>query len=371
MKINILSPGRFHVCDLARELNHNGFDVKVYSYVPTKRTVKFGLPKKCNSSLLIYIMPFLFLEKIIFKKKKWPTKLRIIVQDYLTAILMRKCDILIAMSGDFLYAIKRAKKDGSLIILERGSKHILEQRKILEAIPSLQGEKTVPDMNVKRELAGYKLADYISVASQHVVDSFLLHNYPSEKLFKNPYGVDLKMFSPQPNTKKKYDFIMVGGWCHRKGCDLIIDAIKNTQYTLLHVGGITDLEFPKDKSFTHIEPVDQSKLYRYYAQAKIFLLPSREEGLAMVQAQAISCNLPLIGSKDSGAIDLKEMVEDPQYITILKEYTVEALIKAMKEAMDSYPSLGNKIYAGTAIENLTWKAYGKRYAQFLHQITKK
>lgn len=30
MKINILSPGRFHVLDLARELDKNGFDVKFY-----------------------------------------------------------------------------------------------------------------------------------------------------------------------------------------------------------------------------------------------------------------------------------------------------------------------------------------------------
>ena len=31
MRINILSPGRFHVCDLARELARNGHDVKFYS----------------------------------------------------------------------------------------------------------------------------------------------------------------------------------------------------------------------------------------------------------------------------------------------------------------------------------------------------
>lgn len=371
MKINILSPGRFHVCDLARELDKNGFNVKFYSFVPTKRAVKFGLSKQCCSSLLIYLAPFLFLEKIVFKKKEWTKKLRIIVQDYLTAMLMRRCDVLIAMSGDFLSAVKKAKKQGTLIILERGSKYILEQRRILESIPSLKSKKPVPDMNVKRELEGYQLADYIAVASQHVVDSFLLYNYPQEKLFKNPYGVDLSMFAPQPNVKKKYDFIMVGGWCYRKGCDLIIEAIKKTQYTLLHVGGITDIKFPNDKQFTHIDPVDQSKLSAYYAQAKIFILPSREEGLAMVQAQAIACNLPLIGSKDSGASDLRKLVEYPQYITILNKYTVDALIKVMNEAMASYPSLGNKIYAGTAIKNLTWEAYGKRYAQFLHKITKK
>ena len=46
-KINILSQGRFHMLDLARELDHTGFDIKFYSFIPTSRCIKFGLQKKC------------------------------------------------------------------------------------------------------------------------------------------------------------------------------------------------------------------------------------------------------------------------------------------------------------------------------------
>lgn len=371
IKINILSPGRFHVCDLARELDKNGFDVKFYSFVPAKRSLKFGLPTHCSASLFYLMIPFLAIEKKFFKRQKWAKILSMKVQDYFTAIMMRKCDILIAMSGTFVYAVEKAKKQGSVIILERGSKHILEQKKILESIPSLKGKKPVPDINVKRELKGYELADYIAVASQHVVNSFIIHNYPPEKLFKNPYGVDLKMFSRLPQVEKKYDFIMVGGWSYQKGCDLIIEAIRKTNYTFLHVGSIADLNFPQETRFTHIDAVDQSKLIKYYNQAKIFILPSRQEGLAMVQAQAIACNLPVIGSKDSGAEDLQQMVEYPQFITLIEDYTTDALIKAMNQAMDNYENLKEKTYVGTATENLTWEAYGKRYATFLRSIIKK
>lgn len=371
IKVNILSPGRFHVCDLARELDKNGFDVKFYSFVPTKRTLKFDLPKRCSASLFHLMIPFLAMEKIFFKRQRWAKVLSMKVQDYLTAIMMRRCDVLIAMSGSFVYAVEKAKKQGSIIILERGSKHILEQKKILEYIPSLKGKKPVPDVNVKRELKGYELADYIAVASQHVVDSFLIHDYPLKKLFKNPYGVDLKMFYPLPLIVKKYDFIMVGGWSYRKGCDLIIEAIRKTNYTFLHVGSIVDLNFPQEDRFSHVDAVDQNKLVDYYNQAKIFILPSREEGLAMVQAQAIACNLPLIGSKDSGAEDLQQMVEYSQFITLIEDYTSDSLIKAMYQAMKNYKNLNGKIYAGTAIKNLTWEAYGKRYATFLQSIIKK
>ena len=41
-KINILSQGRFHMLDLARELDHTGFDIKFYSFIPTSRCIKFG-----------------------------------------------------------------------------------------------------------------------------------------------------------------------------------------------------------------------------------------------------------------------------------------------------------------------------------------
>ena len=102
--------------------------------------------------------------------------------------------------------------------------------------------------------------------------------------------------------------------------------------------------------------------------AKIALLPSREEGLAMVQAQAIACNLPLVGSVDSGAEDLRSMVEYPEYIAIIDCYTPECVKNAIEVALKKYDELGEKIYAGSAIENLTWTAYGKRYSEFLKDV---
>lgn len=369
LKINIVSPGRFHVCDLARELDKNGWDVRFYSFVPTRRAKKFGLPSKCNKSILGFIAPFLLLQK--YCKAKWVKQLRIFMQDVFTRLYMRKCDILIAMSGDFVHTVKYAKRKGVTIILERGSKHILEQRKILESIPSLKGTKPVPDANVARELNDYKNADYISVASKHVYESFIKQHFDANKLFVNPYGVDLVMFHPTKNNYRIFDVIMVGGWSYRKGCDLIEQAIRKTNYKFLHVGGIVDLEFPKGGNFTHIDAVDQRQLVDYYNQAKVFLLPSREEGLAMVQAQALACNLPLIGSKDSGAEDLQTLVDYPQYITIIDNYTVDAVIKALDIAIDNYKQLNGKKYAGNAVSSLTWSAYGKRYSDFLHKITRR
>lgn len=372
MKINILSPGRFHVCDLARELARNGHDVKFYSFVPTKRAMKFGLPKECSASLFWPMSPFLALSKKIFPRSQWAAKFTILFQDWLTSVVMRKCDVCIAMSGSFAAAPRKAKKQGAVVIIERGSKHIMEQKRILDSIPSNKGKVTVPYWHIPREIECYDMADYVAVASQHVVRSMLKFGYPKEKLFVNPYGVDLSMFYPDDKVKKEYDVIMVGGWSYRKGCDLIVDAIKQSNYRFLHVGSIVDMEFPQgDERFTHIDAVDQKQLVNYYNQAKVFVLPSREEGLAMVQAQAIACNLPLVGSKDSGAEDLKEIVEHSEFITIIEDFTPAALLKAIDLSMIKQKQLNGIQYAGNAAERLTWKAYGDRYSEFINKIARK
>lgn len=364
MKINILSPGRFHVLDLARELDRNGHDVKFYSFVPKKRAMSFGLPAHCSCSLIWAIAPFLFLAKIF--KKQWAVQLRIWVQDRMTALVMRKCDVLIAMSGDFVVAPRKAKNQGAKIIIERGSKHILEQKRILESIPSLKGKKPVPDANVKRELECYEIADYISIASDHVKRSFLQHGYPEEKLFVNPYGVDLSMFYPT-DCDKQYDVIMVGAWSYQKGCDLVEEAIKCLNCTLLHVGALVDVPFPTGNQFTHVDPVNQNQLIKYYNQAKVFLIPSRQEGLAMVQAQAIACNLPVIGSPDSGAEDLRKLVADPKFVLTIEDHTSVSVAVSIKKALELQKTLSGIPYAGDAINNLTWQSYGDRYNNFLKE----
>lgn len=364
MKINIASPGRFHVMDLARELDRYGYDVRFYSFVPDKRALHFGLRKKCNVSLLVWMAPFLLLSRLfpihLFKS------LTIKVQDYLTGILMRRCDIFIAMSGNYVYSLKKAKKKGAIVILERGSKHILEQKRILESIPSLKGTKPVPDFNVKRELESYELADYVSIASQHVKRSFVERGYPVKKLFVNPYGVDLNDFHIEKITKE-YDVVMVGGWNYRKGVDLLVTACRELNLTLLHVGAIGDMPFPQDSKFIHIDPVDQKQLMHYYNKGRVFVLASREDGFGMVLSQALACGLPIVCSMHTGGRDIGELTGMKDWIFEMKQYTVEDLKVQILSALE-FEKICNP--TELRLDRLSWGAYGKRYAEFLENVVK-
>ena len=105
--------------DLARELDHTGFDIKFYSFIPTSRCIKFGLQKKCIGSLFGIIAPFLILRRI-FPKLSW---IHIKVQDFIMGIFMRKCDICISLTG-YVYAPRIAQKKGAIIIMELSLIHI-------------------------------------------------------------------------------------------------------------------------------------------------------------------------------------------------------------------------------------------------------
>jgi glycosyltransferase involved in cell wall biosynthesis len=105
----------------------------------------------------------------------------------------------------------------------------------------------------------------------------------------------------------------------------------------------------------------------YYNKAKIFILPSREEGLAMVQAQAISCGLPIICSKNSGGEDLKKYLNKKDQVIVMSEISVNELMNCIKLGLDNINDISN---IDSIKENLTWEAYGKRYSEFLKQITK-
>lgn len=371
MIINIASfGGRTHMLDTARELAKHGHIVRFYSYVPTKRAIKFGLKKECSYSIYWFAIPFLILFKI-FGHGKWREDLYNYCCDLFLAYYMKPCDVFIGQSPMHIKSIKRAKKKFKAItILERGISHVLFQQEVLKNIDSTKG--SMSNLHVKRDLKGYKYPDYISVGSDHVKQTFILNGYPVEKIFVNNYGVNLKFFEPTVLDKDDiYDVLIVGQWCYRKGCDLIIDAVKKMNIKLLHVGAIVDIAFPNNPNFKHINPQPEYKLIEYYKKSRIFLMPSRDEGLSLVQPQALACGLPLVCSKYSGGRDLRSSLIDDKYILEMEEYNVECLINKINKGIVLSKSQENKVRnIMKAEDTLSYEAYGNRYNDFLQNIAK-
>jgi starch synthase len=367
MKINIAASHRFHLLDLARELENLGHEVRFYSYVPTKRAIKFGLKKEASFSLFYLMLPFLALVKLS-KGSSWSIKLINKALDLYMSFFMKPCDVYIALGTVYKTSLISAKKRfGAKTILEWGSKHIEEQQRILSEILGLIQQDSY---FTKRSLDGYAFADYIAIASDHVKQSFIDRGISEERLIQNPYGVDLSMFQPtELSQDKPYDIIMVGAWSYRKGCDLLIEYFKNSKLSFLHVGSIVDLPFPLEENMKHIDAVDQKELINYYGQAKIFVLASREDGFGMVLSQALACGLPIVCSKDTGGRDLRNFLDEKKWIIEMEDFSTIALQTALTEALTlAQTQIGLRSYAGNVIDLLTWRAYGVRYDDNLKAI---
>ena len=371
MVINIASfGGRTHMLDTARELEKFGHTVRFYSYVPTKRAMKYGLKKECSYSIYWFAFPFLCLFKL-FGHGLWREDLYNWCCDLFLAYYMKPCDIFIGQSPMHIKAIRRAKKKfGAITILERGISHVLYQDKVLKEMNP--NRKFMTKLHVKRDLKGYQFPDYISVGSDHVRQTFLENGYPDEKIFVNNYGVNLQFFQPTTlDTIEQYDVLIVGQWCKRKGCDLIVGAARQKGYSVLHVGSIVDIEFPKENNFTHVDPVPEYKLIEYYRKSKVFVMPSRDEGLALVQPQALACGLPLVCSDRSGGRDLRRAVIDNKYVIEMEEYSVGSLVECVEKALKiSKEQEGKERNILKEEDSLSYEEYGKRYNAFINRIVR-
>lgn len=367
-RVAIATAGRFHVLDLARELNSLGFEVDFYSYVPKSRAERFGLPRACHRSLAPFALPALAVDRFA---PAVPPVIRewLLYKSLNLAIItrLRDCDLFICMSGIYLEAARFAKRRfGAGIWLERGSRHILSQDEILADIP---GATRPTSLSIARELAGYALADRIVIPSLHVKESFCRDPTAYAKLFMNPYGVNLEMFPAAERHKsgKEFTLLFVGSWTLRKGCDLLASAVLHTPgVRLVHVGSIgSDLTFPTDNSrFVHIDPVPQAELARFYAGADAFVLASREEGLAVVLAQALASGLPVICTDRTGGVDLAHTPALTQYITVIPHDDLSALVAAVAGLRDRHKADQRpKPLADSDRETLSWAAYGSRYAK--------
>lgn len=335
-------------------------------------TRRFGLPAQCNRSLFWPLAPlFLLMRKTQGSHLRNLTE-RVFIGsfDSLASRLIPPCDVFIGLSGISTKSARSARRiHQAQIWIERGSRHILSQKSILESLP---GALQIPSHTVRREMTDYELADTIVIPSLHVEQSFLEAGVPARKLFRNPFGVDLTMF---PSTAAPKDvpptLLMVGNWSLRKGCDLLTCAWRNLPgVRLIHVGAVSDAPLPTDEGFRHFDPVPQEQLSGFYAQAHVFVLPSREEGLALVQCQALASGLRVVCSDRSGGEDLKAFTDHPERISVVHCDQLEPLIRALKQSLDAaVKEFGARDYLGGAREKLSWKQYGARYAAELTRRT--
>jgi glycosyltransferase involved in cell wall biosynthesis len=287
--------------------------------------------------------------------------------------------VLDALAGTGLEVGRILSKKGIPWICNRGSTHILEQKKLLDYEHDCWN---VPRINfsqvgIERCLQEYDEATAIVVPSRFNRRSFLSQGVCPEKIYVRPYGVNLEMFHPMPKEDKVFRVLFVGSASLRKGIGYLFEAIRplvaRRMVECWLVGAISDevrhLLEENAGLFTYHGPQRRADLSWFYSQASVLVLPSIEEGLALVQAQAMACGVPVIATTNTGA---EELFIDEREGFIVPIRDPEAIRNKINYFLDSPDALQEmKARVLVRVKNLGgWNEYGESCLQLYTALKK-
>ena len=372
MKITISVLGRFWLFYLAKQLQDQEFLAKLITSYPKFEAIKYGINPANIDSLLIHEIHNRGWRKISrFTESLFNPQYMIfeLFDRHASRHIKNHCDIFAGLSGCSLYSLRRARQMGAKTVLERGSSHMLYQRKILEEEYRKFGleKEVVHPKVVERELTEYQEADFIAIPSQFVKETFLQQGIPEARLIHVPYGVDLTNFYPAPKQDNVFRIIHCGNISLRKGVHYLLQAFAELNLPraeLWLIGSMTDEIKPflrkwASPAIRHQGPFPERELHRYYSQGSVFCLASIEEGLAMVQAQAMACGLPVICTTNTGGADLVREGRDGFILPIRDVDAIKEKILYFYENPEAGRHMGES--AREAVQaGFSWSDYGHK-----------
>lgn len=374
--------GKFHAFDLAEQLNKHGMLEKFYtSYSSIKnplgkhlvsRRDRENIPKDKISTILpiafgikIYNNPY-FWNELFDRWIAWKIK-------------RSNATVFIGWSGMSLHSLQAAKKKGMITILERGSSHISYQKKILtEEYNTVHQVFHFNDKVEKKELIEYQEANYISVPSQFVYDSFITYGIDVQKLIKNNYGAS-NLFSNTPDIKKQGKFIIIylGALMVRKGLTYLFQALNQIDipeeaYEVWFIGVVRkelklEIETSRKENWKFKGHIPQHKLLELLSHGDVGIAPSLEEGLSMVIPQVLKCGIPVIATTNTGGEDI--IIENKSGF-IVPIRNPDAIAEKIQFLYDNPTKLVEmKHFIANNPIDLSWDAYGERYVSTLKKLS--
>lgn len=376
--------GVFHHFELARELNRRGHLKKIYSTWPWFRLKREGLPHD-----KVETFPWIHTPEFQLVKMGWSnvwlgdqlSYANALAFDWWTDRRLRECDALIAISGAGLKTGRRLQRHGSKFICDRGSSHQRYQERIVsEEFRRWGVSRQVTDpRDIAREEEIYAMADLITVPSSFAARSFVEMGVPAEKLRTIPYGVRLESYRRVGEPPKdRFEVLFAGSVGLRKGVPYLLEAFAKLRHPakrLRVAGAVLDdvkevLKRMPTENVEFLGSVPQPKMVELMSTSHVLVLPSIEEGLALVQGQALACGCPVIASTQTGGEDLfNDQVEG--FIVPLRDSA--AITQRLQQLADD-PALQQRMSeaALARVRHLGgWSEYGDRWETLLREITGK
>ena len=375
--------GVFHHFELARELNSRGYLERIYSTYHWGRLQREGLPRDLVRTFPLIHPAHMLLGRygmnpppVIDRALIWAN---LVLFDTWVSRQVPPCDAFVGLSCCGLRTGTKVQRRGGKYICDRGSSHIRYQDRIISEEYRLWGcaARIVCDPRiVRREEAEYAQADAITVPSEFVRRSFVEMGVPESKIYKIPYGVNLARFSPvEPPPQDSFEVLFAGQVGYRKGIPYLLQAFEKFRHPrkrLRIVGGMQEdirsyLEKHLPERVEILGHRSQAELKQIMSGSHVMVLPSIEEGLALVQGQAMACGCPLISSTNTGGSDLFTPGVEGFEVPIR---SAEAIAERLQQLADD-PQLQQRM-STAALERVKalggWHDYGETYLNLLKKL---
>ncbi len=387
MRVSQAVFGVFHHFELAHQLRRYNYLETVYSTYPWRRLQREGLPHEYVETFPWIHGGLAALARFGLYPSPWTESLDwwngLAFDQWMTRRMAKSkthCDALIAISGAGLTAGHLVQSRGGKYICDRGSTHARYQWRLLsEEHRRWSAPLDIYDpRDTEREEKQYAQADCIVVPSSFAARSFVEEGIPAEKLRVIPYGVRLDSFQPSAGSTRAadtFDILFVGQVSLRKGVPYLLEAFAKVRHPRKRLRILGPM-FPHMKPLLarlrmeHVEivgAVSRQELVRYFSSSHAMVLPSLEEGLALVQGEAMACGCPVIATPNTGSEDL---FTDGKEGFIVPPRDAIALADRLQQLADD-PALQQQMSAAALdrVQHLGgWNDYGDRWAQLLQEI---
>lgn len=373
IKINLSVLGKFHTFDLAREMAKREALGTIYSAYPKLKLRDEGISlKKIKSFPYIHApyMAYPFRESLNSSILWGWEYLDRISFDFYTSKSIDDCDVFVGLSSSALLTGSLVKKRGGKYVCDRGSSHIRFQNDILQEENDIWGGGFlgIDPRVIAREEAEYAEADVITVPSSFNFQSFIDCGIDSKKIHVIPYGVNLSRFFNDGIPKEdEFNVLFVGAMSLRKGVQYLLQAyhkVVHPKKSLTLVGPVSPslIELLKrHRLWTNdirvLGHLPQSSLKSIMSRSHAMVLPSVEEGLAMVQAQAMACGCVVIASTNTGASNIINDNHDGYIVPIRSSDSIANKLQMLADDFELRMKIG-KNAINSVSQRGGWNDYG-------------